>query len=563
MPYSQWLGSAVDELNRMMDDSSWPRPQWSQRKYIHVASYLAISVWCSFYYCSIAPSPDQSIFDYIAWQGLHGVRWYTGSFDFTWPGSLLIHEVGIRLFGVNTWTARLTDLIFVQPAIAAMYYFFKAADLKSAAGAIILVYPIIYVTSGGWMAGHRDIVAMHMLVIASSISVTSGEYNKVKLFCSGIFIGYAVLIRPTYLTFLPLLCATFFFPLDRSTLKPALRLSTVLVLGTLAFPTIFLLAGFLTGTLDRFLVITRFALEVYPVQLSRARLFNLFADNIQTYFAWLCIAGLVGAFLWINDRVAKKQAALLLAMAITALVSFAAQNKGFGYHLGGLIPVFTMSALGAINLGFSRPGNSTQLKIIMRTLAAAVLFIVCVGTGRRIQHNFFPYFESLLASHTTAETDANQIVSQTVDVVSQESDPGSYFFQWGWNYDVGFLSKRLAASQYLNTPALSLINKDDVRYKSWLDTFDKELSEKKPTFILLDLTTLPNQTTITDRGVQFLQEEPSPALAILARHLNERYIIRQEWKDRALFKRMQTGEMKSHEAVGLLHGLAAQRAGRS
>src|ERR1700722_413923 len=50
------------------------------------AVYAVIVILCGLYYCSLPPSPDQSVFDYIAWQGLHGVQWYAGSFEITWPG---------------------------------------------------------------------------------------------------------------------------------------------------------------------------------------------------------------------------------------------------------------------------------------------------------------------------------------------------------------------------------------------------------------------------------------------------------------------------------------------
>jgi hypothetical protein len=305
------------------------------------------------------------------------------------------------------------------------------------------------------------------------------------------------------------------------------------VFGALLFPTAFLVAGILKGTLDRFMAISRSVFELYAVQLSRARLFYIFLDNIRTYFLWLSVAGLCGAFLWMNERAEKKQVALLGAMAVTALVSFAAQNKGFGYHLGGLIPVFVMSALGGINIVYNRLDNSTRLRSLREALAIAVFLVMCVGTERRFQHNLLPY----LKSQSAVAVDRDGITLQTVSIVSRESAPTSFFFQWGWNYDVGFLSQRLAASQFINTPALALISKDDTRYRTWLDTFDRELSERKPTFILLDLTTLPKQTIVRDQGMQFVQIDASPALAILARHLSENYVIRQEWKDRVLFKR--------------------------
>ena len=61
----------------------------------------------------------------------------------------------------------------MQPAIVGMYFFLRSAGLRFAAAAIALAYPVIYVTSGGWQAGHRDIVGMQFLIAASAVLLTS------------------------------------------------------------------------------------------------------------------------------------------------------------------------------------------------------------------------------------------------------------------------------------------------------------------------------------------------------------------------------------------------------
>jgi hypothetical protein len=105
------------------------------------------------------------------------------------------------------------------------------------------------------------------------------------------------MIRPTCLIFLPFLYLTCLIPLQRSLLLTHLRSAIALLLGTLLFPFIFLVGGFLSGTLDRFLAINRAAFEIYAVPLSRSRLLGLFVENIHTYFSWLFGVGLVGALI--------------------------------------------------------------------------------------------------------------------------------------------------------------------------------------------------------------------------------------------------------------------------
>lgn len=510
------------------------------RPLFFAGSYLAISVLCGLYYCSVSPSPDQSIFDYIAWQGLHGIQWYVGSFDFTWPGSLVIHETGIRLLGVHRWTARLTDFFLLQLAILSMYLFLRSAGLKAAAVGTALAYPIIYVTSGAWMAGHRDIVAMHVLICSATILVAYRGNDRLKFFLAGFAIGYAVMIRPTYLSFLPFAFVAVFFDKGRSNVKLAFTMIAALGTGVLVFPTIFLIAGFITGTFNAWLTDTRFVFNVYPAPLPRYRLFYGFLEDLRIYFAWLAVAGTASAIFWLTTSSARRHAMLLFGMTLTSVISFVAQNKGFGYHLGGLIPVFTMSALGGIELAFESKEYRLTVLTVLRAMAVAILCVFAIGLERRTQNNLVPYVRSVAVTGEWAPDDIEATTEQAVSIVSRESNPHDYFFQWGWNYDVGFRSQRLAASRYLNTPAFSLIRSDDATYRSWLETFDRDLSEKRPLFVLLDLTTIPKETKIEDRNIQLPPDEASPGLAILIHHLNEDYTVRFRWKDKVLFKRTAT-----------------------
>jgi hypothetical protein len=310
-------------------------------------------------------------------------------------------------------------------------------------------------------------------------------------------------------------------------------------IGVLIFPTIFLIAGIMTGTLEAWLSSTRFVFDVYAAPLSRIRLFWVFFENVRTHFAWLCAVGAGASIFWLTNINTRRHAILLFGMAVTAMVSFAAQNKGFGYHLGGLIPVFTMFALGGVSLAFQTHDGSRPLQYACRTLAVVFSIFLCIGLERRVQNNFLPYARSFLPSTPPSSTDrAEETKQQAIAIITKESDANAYFFQWGWNYDIGFRAERLSASRFLNTPAFSQIAKDNVAYHPWLEMFDRELTEKKPIFILLDLTTIPKETKVDDDGINLPTDVAGTGLAILVAHLNREYTIRFKWKDKILFKRI-------------------------
>ena len=506
--------------------------------------YIAITAVCGLYYCSIPPSPDQSAFDYMAWQGLQGVPWYTGSFDTTWPGPLVIHELGIRLFGVHRWTARLADFLLLQPAIFGIYLFLKSAGLRWAAIVAALVYPIIYVTSSGWMAGHRDIVAMHFLIGAAAVIVAGARHQKLRLALAGMLIGYAVMLRPTYLAFAPFaFAASLAISPDRMRLGDVMARAIALGLGTLAFPVLFAIAGVLNGNIaDWFDQSVRFVLSVYQVEASRARLVTRFWELIKEFMLWLAIAGSLGLIFWFSRRV-RTYGFVLLGLISTVLISFIAQNKGFGYHLGGLIPLFVISASGASELGIQaalqRPG---RWRVVWLATPALVLLVLVAGTARRVQHYVMPHYMRVAHAGLGALvavrhdlTAAETARVEMVDIIRQESEPGDRFFQWGWKFDVAFRSQRLAASRYVHTPLLALIRAGDPHYENWSNVFDQDLSASRPVFVLLDLRTLPEGAHADELPIT-LPDAASPALVRLVGHLNRSYTIRRQWDDTLLLK---------------------------
>jgi hypothetical protein len=516
----------------------WSRNLW-QRGDVDNLGYLAFSILyvvvgiaCGLYYCSIVPSPDQSLYDYIAWQGTQGIAWYTGSVDVSWPGPFLLHDLGIRIFGVHRWTARLTDFILLQPAIAGMLFFLRTAGLRFAAVAIVIAYPVIYVTSGGWQAGHRDIVGMHFLIAASAVLLTDGTAWRGR-FLAGVILGYAIMLRPTYLAFAPflLVAAALGRPFDAKLFFT--RALVPLSLGTLAVPLAFAAAGLLMGNLwDWFDEGIRFVLSVYQVDESRFRLFGMAWTVISQPMGWLAIAGALGGCVWvINASVIPTHLCLMVGMVSTVWISYFVQNKGFGYHLGGLIPLLTLLALGA-------PELAQRTKRIREASCAATLCVVvilCAGLARRTQHYVIPFFAHLKVSDPTTFQDQVPSTNEAVAIVTSESGPHDRFFQWGWNSDVGYLSRRLSASRYV-FPLFAQIDETHLNYISWIAEFGEELERTKPKFILLDLTTVPTSTN-TDKLPIVLPSGSSKGLNVLISVLNRNYIVRARWSDKILFKR--------------------------
>jgi hypothetical protein len=500
--------------------------------------YLLSNLVAGAYYCSTPPSPDQSIFDYIAWQGIQGVQWYSGSFEMTWPGILLIHEIGIRLFGVHLWTARATDMLLLQAAILSIAIFLYCAGLRKALVIFVIVYPIIYVTSGPWVAGHRDIMAAHFLIASAAVALAVLNRPLLAVFVSGTIIGCAVLIRPTYLSFAPAIWIGIFY-LHRRDINHIFS-ALLLCAGILLFPLIFAIAGWQRGTLDDWLTQTFwFVLEVYPVAEGRARLFGLFFNDLHALMLWLAFAGVLGALLWFGTRRLAVEAVMICGMFFTFVLSYLVQNKGFAYHLGGLIPLFLIVALTGAELGLiSRKLFHPRNRWLIVGTSIAILFVIGLGTIQRIRHNILPMIAAVVhagpAAVMTARWDADKLTA--IEIIRRESGPDDRFIQWGWNYDVGFRSERLSGTRYMNVTQLSAIRPKHRRFLPWLNEFDRELSLNRPLFILLDRTVLPDGVQSDHLPIE-VSPNASPALAILIAHVNKDYIVRASWPKMLLLKR--------------------------
>lgn len=64
-----------------------------------VLLWLGLAPVLCLLYLKIEPSPDQALFDYMGWMASQGDPFYAKSFDVSWPGAILLHEIAVRLFG--------------------------------------------------------------------------------------------------------------------------------------------------------------------------------------------------------------------------------------------------------------------------------------------------------------------------------------------------------------------------------------------------------------------------------------------------------------------------------
>jgi hypothetical protein len=474
-------------------------------------------------YMTIPPSPDQSQFDWMALIAIRGMPYYAGSFDMNWPGNMWLNEAGVRLFGVHPWTWRLTDFLMMLSFTLAGWLFLSQAGWRSAGLIFLLLYPPLYITAGPWMAGQRDIVAAGFLLTACAASMPGGRAEAFRAVMAGLLVAAAVLIRPTYLSFLFGLVVLEALPLGCRRPRRLGRAARAagMVAGFALGIAAAIAAGLILGNLnDWYEQTVLFTLSVYAGSWPQDPIVTFYSVFFGSWH-WISLLGLAGLIFWALRFRADHGLVLALGIAATAVLSFAVQGKGFGYHLGGLLLVLVLM----MSVAFEALDDlrRTQTSHLLRGGLTAILVLAAglavAGSAKKLS-NLADNARLLLAGDLgtldgfgLAEAERRIIV----DMIRTGSGPDDTVALFGTNYDLPFRAERLPSYRFF-TPAADAITPGFAPYSAWLAEIDTGLLARRPAFVI-----------IARKWVEGPADAPKPAkgsgpiLARLLAHLKTGY----------------------------------------
>lgn len=465
-------------------------------------------------YLTVPPSPDQSQFDWMAFTATLGLPFYSHSFDMNWPGAMWLHELGIRIFGVHAWTWRLTDFLLLVGTTVAGYSFLKHSRWAVAAVLFCVLYPPLYVTAGSWMAGQRDILAAGFLLVACACALPGPSKEKLACVCVGASIACAVLIRPTYLSFLVGILVLEALPLAfwrQRQLRRPLRASAMAV-GFLAVFGATILAGFALGNLDDWYQQSiQFSMSIYVGEAPQDWRVTLTSLFIRSWH-WITAIGALGLVVWIRRDGLSYPLVLVLGILATITVSFFAQNKYFSYHMAGALLVLTLFCVIACQALIDAQRSASR-PVLQRLGMMAILCtgaLIFAGTASKVL-NLKDDIGSptlneirLQDGYGLTETDRRSIV----DMITQNSTPQDTVAVYGTLYDLPYRAKRRSPYRFF-TPTSDQINPSFEHHDAWLSEVDTALKDHPPAFVILARRTIGGTPT---------QPTPrSPDKAILSR----------------------------------------------
>lgn len=431
-------------------------------------------------YSQITTSPDQQLFDYVAWNILNQGLLYKDVFEINFPIKPAIHMAALQIFGDQAWSFRTFDYLMNIGVSIAGYVFLRYVGFGLGAIVFVPVYLFSYVTSGAWFAGQIDHTG-HALLFVSLIAIAAAkrqEHGVLLAVVAGIFSALAFLLKPTMLAFpTGVFVALIALGFGEAQTRRGLQLALIFGTGFLAVLVGFAIIGALTGQLAGFWQQTvLFNLQVYGAQESAQSLTGTFLQILRNMVV-IAVFGMAG-FAVMGLQGGYRSELLLFALLLGAiLVSYLYQNKGFGYHLGGLVLVFAFGTSALIDLTGRWGREHTTRRIVGLVASVGLVLLISAALGRKVL-NLDPDPIDLGLTHE----DQREILL----IIEQKRRPDSSIVIWGRQYQIGMLAGLPTAWPFINAP----LREEGHRMEGWYDLAQAELDRTCPQFVLANTSEL-------------------------------------------------------------------------
>jgi hypothetical protein len=315
--------------------------------YLWYASWAIYSLILGILYLIVPPYVDHDFFAYIGRVCLEGGLPYRDAADMNFPGIFYVHALALALFGAHNWSFLLLDYLLLIGFVLIVGGALARRQGTRTALIFIPLYQAVYATCGNAMSGQRDMLSMHLCLVAGILVLRRIETGRLGwLVLAGLALFCAALIKPTYVLFaagLPLVDSA-----ARRDSNPIL--ARITLDGAVTALTMVTLAAVLLWTAwqarvlaDWYECTVTFVRSSYG---SHARhtvgqSLAMMGKTVIRYWPFYVAGAAVGGWLWL--RSGDRALLVLLATALaTAIASALLQGKMFDYHFATILPIFTV-----------------------------------------------------------------------------------------------------------------------------------------------------------------------------------------------------------------------------
>ncbi len=459
--------------------------------------WLAYTAVLGFVYAHVPPCPDLAGFDYAGWVVSQGGTPYVDVIEQNWPGAIWMHTVSTLMFGNHLWSFRVLDYGLMCVGALALFALLRQGGRPSSAWIVVPLYQAMYVVTDLWVAGQRDIVAIHLLLPSIWAYVVRWKGGgRILAIPLGASTALCTLIRPTYLLFPVLVWVSDLLLArhNRRTFRVILAdmtvagLAAVAALGIIALSSV--QSGALTGWYDAGVL---FNAQLYSRTTSSLEVTRMILSELRVSWHWYAVFSLAGAALWWK-RGERNVFAMVMALFILGLTSTYVQGKGFGYHLGAWMPVMAAfsaeliaAAVEELRKPWSRPRHAR--------LAAALLVcaIALLGSGKKMYGSLKPQVNYVLrridyatmAAQLSPGIDGMSIrdIIDAADFARTNALQGETVLVWNRAVVINFLAERKLPTPLATIGVLELLRPPFHRAEAWLSDFERGLRENPPSVI--------------------------------------------------------------------------------
>jgi hypothetical protein len=460
-------------------------------KILAYITWLLYSSIIFIFYINIPPNPDQSIFDYVAKVCVGGGRVYTDAGDINFPGAVWLHVLARLAFGDSVRSYRILDYISLLIFIIFIYKIISDRQGKFAAIVFVPVYQAMYVTSDYWIAGQRDLLCGHLVLVSGFLLLKRVEGGPIGwLWGVGMLIWVAMLLKPTYLIFLPVL---FFIDI---VLKKRSGRGLILIVRDHAV--VILVVGVLSGVMalwgwelgvlyDWFDMAILFNAQSYGKDSQdTAHVLVSFARLLRQSWHWYAVFAMVGSYLWWRSG-DRPSLLVILGTFVTVLGSAVCQGKGFSYHFGGVLPVLGILAANCVArlAACSRAPHPQPLMVLAATAALVVLPLGLSSKLHRHFHHQLLWKMNKISIEEYFDHFGLRAHLEMAKLARARTSPDETVLVYGNAMLINMLSDRMLPVRFAPPQIIALAKPPFCHANRWQDEWEASLRDHPPRLIIL------------------------------------------------------------------------------
>jgi len=465
--------------------------RWIERGLV-VAAVVLLPLSAALY-VQIPPSIDQWQLDYTGWMVVRGHAPYVDIQDGNWPMAHWLHAGSVALWGVDVSAWRWTDCFVLIIGLVGGAPLARRMGGPAGVRWWLLLHPLLYVTSGSWFAGQRDIVAAHLGLLALAMAWRFlEERSHAFAVLAGGALTAAVLVKPTFGLFalvVPLLA----WRLERcADLTPAEVIRGVAIvaawsLGALGLAVLALAAEGSSSTAFWEHAIVSIATRVPSDSVPLGENLQTIGVRVVTSWHWI-LAGAVGvtvSALRGDDADARTAVGLAWSVVAIGVVSYVAQGHNLEYYLGPVLVGLSLLVAGALGQATRAVGREG----VMRFVAAMLMMIAVAGTGSKLRGTFGALVPVLTGAEERASWEARFIAGDDLSLAEARGvgaelatlvpSDGSLLV-WGRANVLNLLAERPQPTGFYHPPHFQREFVAEEIFGAWESQFIEELQANPP-----------------------------------------------------------------------------------